>query len=191
MMETPLQSIQHETAVTDEDAASIAESKINPAAFAVLYDRYVQVIYRYLYYRTGTAPEAEDLTSQTFLAALEGLPRYRHEGHFVAWLFRIARGKLIDQTRRNKNQSPLRETLPAETIDLLSQAVKADEITRLTGLIRQLDEPDRELIGLRFTAGLPFARIALITGRNENTVKKSVYRILSRLESRLEETNHG
>jgi RNA polymerase sigma-70 factor, ECF subfamily len=191
MMETPLQSMRQETAVTDEDAASIAESKINPAAFAVLYDRYVQMIYRYMYYRTGSVPEAEDLTSQTFLAALEGLPRYRHEGHFVAWVFRIARGKLIDQTRRRKNQSPLRDTLPSETIDLLSQAVKADEITRLTGLIRQLDEPDRELIGLRFTVGLPFARIALITGRNENTVKKSVYRILSRLESRLEETNHG
>lgn len=190
MMETHLQSVRQESTPFDDDAVSIAESKSNPAAFAVLYDRYVQVIYRYLYYRTGSTPEAEDLTSQTFLAALEGLPRYRHEGHFVAWLFRIARGKLIDQTRRNKNQAPLFDTLSAETVDLLSQAVQADEIALLTGLIHQLDEADRELIGLRFTAGLAFGQIAQITGSNENTVKKSVYRILSRLQSRLEETNH-
>lgn len=51
--------------IQDEDAASIAESKNNPAAFSALYDRYIQPVYRYFYYRTGNAPEAEDLTSQT------------------------------------------------------------------------------------------------------------------------------
>ena len=65
-----------------QDAGFVAELKLNPAAFAVLYDRYVQAIYRYLYYRIGSNPEAEDLTSQTFLAALEGLQNYQHQEHF-------------------------------------------------------------------------------------------------------------
>src|SRR5664279_2208158 len=80
-MATPItQSITRWRQKLDEDAQPIAESKNNPAAFSVLYDRYVQSIYRYLYFRIGSVPEAEDLTSQTFLAALEALPRYQHQG---------------------------------------------------------------------------------------------------------------
>lgn len=191
MMNTTIPSIRQETAVIDEDAGSIAELKLNPAAFAVLYDRYVQAIYRYLYYRTCSNPEAEDLTSQTFLAALEGLQQYQHQGHFAAWLFRIARSKLIDQSRRWQKQTPLRDTHPAEGIDLLAQVVQSDEIVHLAEAVRRLDETEQELIGLRFTVGLPFAQIASIVGSNENTVKKSLYRVLARLESQMEEIHHG
>ena len=65
-MTTPLQSITRWRRIPDEDAVPVADSKNNSAAFSVLYDRYVQPIYRYLYYRVGSSAEAEDLTSQTF-----------------------------------------------------------------------------------------------------------------------------
>jgi RNA polymerase sigma-70 factor, ECF subfamily len=175
----------------DEDAGPVADSKRDPAAFAVLYDRYVQPIYRYLYYRVGSAPEAEDLTSQTFLAALEALPRYQHQGSFAAWLFRIARGKIIDHARRQQKQQPLPESYPVEAVDLLAQLAHTDEITRLMALIRLLGEDEQELIRLRYTAGLPFAQIAAFLDSNENTVKKSLYRVLARLQSQLEEQNHA
>jgi RNA polymerase sigma-70 factor (ECF subfamily) len=191
-MTTPLQqSITRWRQNQDEDAAPIAEAKNNPAAFSVLYDRYVQPIYRYLYYRIDSAPEAEDLTSQTFLSALEALPRYQHQGNFAAWLFRIARGKVIDYIRRQKKQLPLRENLPAETTDLLARVVHSDEIACLSTLIHKLDEDEQELIRLRYTAGLPFAQIAVVLDSNENTVKKSLYRVLARLESQLEDLHHG
>jgi RNA polymerase sigma-70 factor (ECF subfamily) len=190
-MTTPLlQSITRWRQTQDEDAAPIAESKIDPAAFAVLYDRYVQPIYRYLYYRIDSAPEAEDLTSQTFLSALEALPRYQHQGNFAAWLFRIARGKVIDYLRRQKKQLPLKDSFPAETTDLLASVVHSDEIARLAALIHQLADNDQELIRLRYTAGLPFAQIAVILDSNENTVKKSLYRVLARLENQLEDLHH-
>src|SRR5512133_1732001 len=184
------QSITRWQQPLDEDAAAIAEAKNNPAAFSMLYDRYVQSIYRYLYYRIGSASEAEDLTSQTFLSALEALPRYQHQGNFAAWLFRIARGKVIDYVRRQHRQLPLKETYPAGTADLLAQVVRSDEIERLSVLIRALDEDDQELIRLRYTAGLPFAQIAAVLNSNENTVKKCLYRVMARLQSQLEETHH-
>ncbi len=191
-MTTPLQqSITRWRHTQDEDAAPIAESKNNPAAFSVLYDRYVQPVYRYLYYRIDSVPEAEDLTSQTFLSALEALPRYQHQGNFAAWLFRIARGKVIDYVRRQKKQLPLRDNLPAEATDLLARLVHSDEIACLSALIHKLDEDEQELIRLRYTAGLPFAQIAVILDSNENTVKKSLYRVLARLESQLEDLHHG
>jgi len=182
-----LKSITQWSQPLDEDAISIAASKKNPAAFSLLYDRYVQPVYRYFYYRTGSAPEAEDLTSQTFLAALEALPRYQHQGFFAAWLFRIARGKVIDAVRRQQKQLPLKENHPAEAPDLLAQVAHADEIARLSVLIRSLADHEQELIRLRYTAGLPFAQIAVILDSNENTVKKSLYRVMARLQSQLEE----
>jgi RNA polymerase sigma-70 factor (ECF subfamily) len=176
--------------MNDEDTVSIAESKNNPAAFSVLYDRYVQPVYRYLYYRTGSAAEAEDLTSQTFLSALEALQRYQHQGHFAAWLFRIARGKVIDHVRRQQKQLPLKDTYPVESTDLLSQVAHSDEIARLSFLIHSLDEDEQDLVRLRYTAGLPFAQIAAILDSNENTVKKSLYRLMARLQSQMEDLHH-
>ena len=177
-------------AVADAMADAIATSQDNPGDFSALYDRYIQPVYRYHYYRTGSAAEAEDLTSQTFLSALEALPRYRHQGSFAAWLFRIARGKVIDYFRRQQKQVPLADNHPAEASDLLAQVAQSDEIAELTALIHQLDDEAQELIRLRYTAGLPFAQIAAILGSNENTVKKSLYRVMARLQSQLEERHH-
>ena len=191
MTTPPLQSITRWRQPLDEDALPIAESKNNTAAFSVLYDRYVQSIYRYLYYRVGSAPEAEDLTSQTFLSALEALPRYHHQGNFAAWLFRIARGKVIDYVRRQQKQLPLKETYLAEATDLLAQVADSAEIAQIWSLIHRLEEDEQELIRLRYTAGLPFAQIAVILGSNENKVKKSLYRLVARLQSQLEDLQHG
>jgi len=191
-MTTPIQqSIANWRQAQDEDAAPIAESKNNAAAFSVLYDRYVQSIYRYLYYRVGSAPEAEDLTSQTFLSALEALPRYQHQGNFAAWLFRIARGKMIDYVRRQQKQLPLKDAYLSEANDLLAEIADADEIAQLWVLIHKLDDDEQELIRLRYTAGLPFAQVAAVLGSNENTVKKSLYRVVARLQSQLEDLQHG
>ena len=187
MTTTFLQSMTRWRRPLDEDALPIEESKNNAAAFSVLYDRYVPSIYRYLYYRVGNVAEAEDLTSQTFLSALEALPRYQHRGNFAAWLFRIARGKMIDTIRRQQKQLPMKEAYCAETTDLLEQVADIDEIARLWALIHKLEEDEQELIRLRYTAGLPFAQIAAILGTNENTVKKSLYRLVARLQSQLED----
>jgi RNA polymerase sigma-70 factor, ECF subfamily len=189
-MTTKLESSTKWRHYLDKDAFSISESKKNPDAFSTLYDRYVQQIFRYLYHRTGSASEAEDLTSQTFLSALEAIPRYRHQGYFAAWLFRIARGKVIDHVRRRQRQFPLDDTYSAETPDFLANVVHSDEINTLKALIQELDEDEQELIRLRYTVGLPFAQIAVILDSNENTVKKSLYRIIARLQGELEGNHH-
>jgi hypothetical protein len=77
----------------------VEAAKEDPVAFGRLYNLYVQPIYRYLYSQVGTVHDAEDLTSQTFMTAYESLTRYRERGFFSAWLFRIARSRLIDHFR--------------------------------------------------------------------------------------------
>src|SRR5512143_2325725 len=127
-------------AQVEDVAMLVKDAKDDPGAFARLYDIYVQPVYRYLYSRVGTMHDAEDLTSQTFLAALEHLPRYRERGHFAAWLFRIARSKVLDHFRRNRFELSLED---AETAvsggDALVQVIQGEEINRLRSLIRNLN----------------------------------------------------
>jgi RNA polymerase sigma-70 factor (ECF subfamily) len=75
-----------------------------------LYSLYAQPVYRYIYSRIRSVPEAEDVTAQTFLAALEHFPMYRHDGCFASWLFSIARSKTMDYFRRQRDETSFCET---------------------------------------------------------------------------------
>ncbi len=171
----------------DEDAVLVARAQAEPAAFGRLYDRYVKRVYRYLCSRTGDSAAAEDIAAQTFLAALEALPRYRHRGRFAAWIFAIARNQARDHFRRGRRQVPLDEAgeVP-DDVDLLQRAVQTERSAALVRRIAALPEEDQELIRLRYVAELSFAEIASLLGRREDAVKKALYRLLARLQDRLE-----
>jgi RNA polymerase sigma factor (sigma-70 family) len=165
----------------------IDAARTDPAVFGQLYKLYVQPIFKYLYSRVGSLTDAEDATAQTFLAALEGLGRYRDDGHFAAWLFGIARRKAMDYFRSQKRMTPLgpAEQIPAD-VDLLGQAILSEQNQALLKLCRSLPEEERELIRLRYIADLSFAEIGRLVHRSEDAAKKSLYRLLARLQRQLE-----
>ncbi|NMC81133.1 MAG: sigma-70 family RNA polymerase sigma factor [Chloroflexi bacterium] len=171
----------------DFDDAMLAESaRSDPAAFSALYRRYLTPVYRYLYRRVGNVAEAEDITAQVFIEALEGLManRYREGGHFSAWLFAIARHRLADFYRQH-SPIPL-EDPPLPEPGLLAAIEKGDDLRRLAGLLAQLDEERQELLRLRFSAGLSFSEIALLEGRSEAAVKMAFYRTIEFLRAHWE-----
>jgi RNA polymerase sigma-70 factor, ECF subfamily len=172
---------------TEEDLVRAAQQ--DPLAFEALYLHFVKQVYRYLYSRMGSQPDAEDATAQTFLSALEGFDRYRHDGHFAAWLFAIARRKAADYFRLAGRSTFLPDDLPAPEPDLLQQADQNERLRNLMRVIRNLTEEEQELIRLRYAARLGFAEIARLMERNEDALKKSLYRLLDRLQSQLEESN--
>jgi len=168
----------------DDDALAERACQ-NPYAFAQLYDRYLKQVYRYFPLRLGQRQDAEDLTSQVFLAALPGCWR---DGHFRAWLFGVARRKLADALRRRRPQVALEEMgeLPDAVETPLAQMVRTEDLSRLAQAFTSLEESDRELLSLRFSARLSFAGMARLLKRKESAVKMSVYRLLERLERQLE-----
>ena len=171
----------------EDTSALVAAAREEPAAFGRLYDRYVQPIYRYIYSRVGSAHEAEDITSQTFMKAYESLNSYRERGLFSAWLFRIAQSKLNDHFRRSRREVGLEEAGEIlEREDALGVLIRAEELSRMRSIIGHLDEEQQELIRLRYVADLSFAEIADVLGRREDAVKKSTYRLLARLKSQME-----
>lgn len=171
----------------DEDALVLAAQR-SPRAFDPLYSRYVDRVYRYLYSRLGSRQDAQDLTSQVFLAALEGLPRYRPQGHFAAWLFSIARHKAADHFRRRGSEIPLDPALEmaAADDDPATGALRAEARQALRAQIGRLTADEQELLRLRFVSELSFAEMARLLGGKEEAVKKRVYRLLARLEDQLE-----
>lgn len=171
----------------NEELTLIKTARQDAQAFGELYLRYVRPVYRYLYSRLGNVPEAEDATAQTFLVAFESFHRLRQEEHFAAWLFTIARHKAIDAFRRRRPTQSLDDVheLPGED-DPLSAVTQSEQISALSGLIRNLPEKETELLRLRFVAELSYPEIARLLHKKEETVKKSIYRLLGRLQSQLE-----
>lgn len=172
---------------TEDVAMLVAEARIDPAAFGSLYNHFVQPIYRYLLSRVHSTHEAEDLTSQTFMAAYENLHKYRERGYFSAWLFSIARSKLMDHYRGSKAELALDEIENrAEIDDALGRIVRSDEAKQLARLIRRCTAEEQDMIHLRYVADLQFAEIAEVLGKSEGAVKKSLYRLLANLKSQME-----
>lgn len=174
----------------EDEAAAVREAQSSLAGFKQLYLRWLSPVYRYFYFRTGNVKDAEDLTSQVFLKVYEELPRYHNRGRFPAWLFTIARHKAIDFSRSRIQEEPLEIANPVDgSLDLLAQAIHSDEIQRLNRLIHSLPDDEQELIRLRFVGGLSYREIGETLHRKEDAVRKSISRLLSRLQTTLSDGN--
>jgi len=173
-----------------EDSELAAAARADASAFAELYHRYVERVYRFLYHRLPSDEDAEDLTAQVFLEALELLDRYREQGSFAAWLFTIARRKAIAHYRKQRPMAPLAEArlskLDHPQDDPLEEIAAADSQARLAQLLRQLREDEREVLALRFGATLTYREIGSILGKSEGAVKMTIHRLLDRLRARWE-----
>jgi RNA polymerase sigma-70 factor, ECF subfamily len=172
----------------DDEAELVRAAQASPARFKPLYERWVTPVYKYLLARTRDPLEAEDLTSQVFLTACEQLPRYDHRGRFAAWLFTIARNESRDYYRA-ASRRVRSDDVEARGVDpdLLGHVIRADETQRLERAIGALPEEERELIRLRFTAGLTHAEIGGLLGKREDAVRKQLARLLARLEAQMED----
>jgi RNA polymerase sigma-70 factor (ECF subfamily) len=179
-----------DVALNKEDEAALVEAaRHNPAAFSKLYHRYVTPVYRYLYKWVENPAEAEDLTSQVFTEVLEGLAHYQERGNFIAWLFTIARRKAIAAMRHQRPTIQLDEVdeIPGPAEDPLERVIQNEQDEKMVTLIAGLSDDQRELLRLRFTAGLGYAEIGAILGRSPAATKMAVYRLLHKMNEKWDE----
>jgi RNA polymerase sigma-70 factor (ECF subfamily) len=190
MAESSIVLTSEKTNHDSDELKIIRAARQDPKAFGELYRLYVDQVFRYLCSRIGNVHEAEDATAQTFLAAFESFDRFRQDGHFASWLFTIARNKAMDHFRRRENTSSIDDVddIPVEN-DPLYGVIQSEQTLALSRLIQALPKEDRELLRLRFLANMSFPEIAHFFHRNEDAVKKSIYRLLARLHSQLEVSN--
>lgn len=159
----------------------------DPEAFKRLYNSYFSRIFGYIFLRTRSPEDAEELAEEVLMKAYDDLPRFRWtDAPFSAWLFRIARNRIVDHYRRNGRNSKItriplgyaaKDSGPAqvaETNQLL------DEIWSFARV--HLTEAEREVFELRFAAGLSVAETALVLGKSENNVKVTQHTAIAKLK---------
>ena len=157
-------------------------------AFGELYDRYLDLVYRYVYYRVGSAQLAEDLTSETFLRALRRITSFTWQGRDVgAWLMTIARNLIADhykssRTRLELSTDDVTESGARLTTDGPEDAVlEAMQNRVLLAVVKQLGAEQQECIVLRFLQGLSVAETAQAMGKNDGAIKALQYRAIRSL----------
>jgi RNA polymerase sigma-70 factor (ECF subfamily) len=156
------------------------------ASIGQLYEEYHAHVYRYLYYLVGDVHTAEDLTSDVFLRMIRSLPNYRYQGiSFQAWLFQIAHNLAVDYFRKagNRPQVELEENLHSSDTDLDKTVEQNLTSEYLRKALENLNHAQREVIVLRFVAGMPIAQVAQTLRKSEDTVKGLQRRGLAALRS--------
>ena len=162
----------------EEDLVRRAQRR-EPEAFGQLYEEHFDRIYRYVLIRVRNQADAEDITQQVFLKALESIGSYRWRGMpFASWLFRIAHNLVVDHWKRMSRQKV--EAVAADLIDELAVGSSGDpaaltelnfDLTQLAVACQQLTDGQREIISLRFAGGLSVAESAKVMGKSEGAVK--------------------
>jgi len=156
------------------------------SAFGELYQRTLDAIYRYVYYRVGDVHDAEDLIEQTYLKAWQALPGYKAVGHpFVCWLYRIAQNLIMDYHRRKKTDVAVANDLKIDyerlQSNLLKEVIEAEEAGMLAQAIGQLTEEQQQIILLRFVERLSYTEISRILDKSEGACRMLQNRALMAL----------
>jgi RNA polymerase sigma-70 factor (ECF subfamily) len=162
----------------------------DPQAFSTLYERYVNRIYNYIFYRTGNPHEAEDLTSRVFHRALHHITNYDNRGvPFSAWLYRIAHNLVANWHRDNsrRREVPLEDYTqhPHRAEAPESSLVDSQEMEDLLKVIRRLPPDRQQLLILKFVEGMSNAEVATIMMRSEGAIKSLYHRTLMALRDDL------
>jgi RNA polymerase sigma-70 factor (ECF subfamily) len=180
---------------TVSDAELVAQAKEDASAFGALYERYVNQIYNYVYYRVGNHHDAEDLTSRTFFRALKHIGNYEDRGAPVsAWFYRIAHN-LVANWHRDQGRHPV-VSLEAVSVDDTPEspetmvAVNAER-ERLLQVVRRLPEDRQKLLVLKFTGRMSNAEIGTIMERTEGAIKSLYHRTLIALRQELNPAEEG
>lgn len=179
-----LSRVEQIAGVCDEAELARAASS-DPAAFAMIYERHSDDVFRYLRSRCLGPDDALELTAVTFERAFVAIERYRPVGAGLrAWLIRIARNAAIDQERRDRRTRPIDDADHEQASASPSPedvAVLADERRAVHLLVQALPDPQRDAIAMRFGAGMTAREIGQVLGKSDDATQKLITRALARL----------
>ncbi len=174
-----------------DEVALVEEAKTDPDAFGLLYERYVEKIYSYIFYRTGNHHDAEDLTAKVFHQALNHIPRYVQRGApFSSWLYRIAHN-LVANWHRDHSR---RQVVSLDRLAMVGsqgddgpfqQVAQGERRDELLAAIHRLPPDRQQLLILKFVERMPNAQIGQTMGRSEGAIKSLYHRTLVALRQEL------
>ncbi len=158
-------------------------------ALEELYLIHFDRIYSYLHMTVGNRPDAEDLTTQTFLRMLESIGKYRFQSApFSAWLFRIAHNLSMDHFRANRRWQPeeeVPEPIGSEERSAEDEAFQAIGRRSMLELIEGLSQEQQQVLTLKFVFNFSNAEAATILDKTEGAIKSLQHRALASLQKQI------
>lgn len=167
---------------TDEEL--VAKACKDNKALSELYERYVEKIYRFAYFKTSDVQVAQDLTSGTFLSTITALNTFRQESSFKNYIFAICKFKLANYYREKYKTESIGELeIEDETtnLDNIDEKIKQEK-EKFKNLIHSLQKEDQDLLTLRFEQGLKITEIAEQLNLTESNVKVKISRAINKLK---------
>ena len=170
---------------TQSDAFSLSTKPVEMVDFEAAYQTELPRIYNFFRYRVGDDQVAEDLTAETFEKAWRKREQYRADlASFSTWLFALARRVAADYYRKRRPTSSLEETTVASDVSPIEDlAQERAEFAQLAQLLARLADRERELVALKYGAGLTNRDIARLTGLSETNVSTILFRVTQQLRA--------
>jgi len=161
--------------------------KGNLKAFSEIYSHYIKRIYDFVYFKTCHRETAEDLTSQTFMKALEGIVNFDPaKGSVSSWLYRIARNSVIDHYRKKKQMVNIEDIWDlASREDLETDLINREGMERIAESLNSLSPDKRAIVIMRVWQGLSYKEISEIMKRTEAQCKMTFYRAIDKIKKQV------
>ena len=155
-------------------------------AFGQLYDRYADIVFRFVYFRVNDRTLAEDFTSETFLRALRRISTISYQGRDIgAWFITIARNIILDHMKSARHRL---EVTTADTIEGNDREQSTEDAVlgalqseHLMAAVRKLGDEQRECVMLRFIQGFSVSETAAVMGKNDGAIKALQHRAVRKL----------
>ena len=154
--------------------------------FEEIYEAYFREVYLYAFALTKDREQAQEITSETFARALEGIDRFRGDCDVRYWLCRIAKNCYTSPLRTDGRLTELPEKLPQEG-SVEQNAIDAALSEQAQAALHALEEPYKEVFMLRVYGELSFRRIGALFGKTENWACVVFHRARNKLKERMEE----
>ncbi len=174
----------------EQEKKLVEEAKQDPEKFGLLYERYFDQIYRYVYRRVSDKEMVNDLVSQTFLDAFSHLQSYEWRGFsFSAWLYKIAHNNVLKwyRTHNRLQTTDLEEgkNMIDHSVNQMEDVIRQENQSEVQQVLSQLDPEEREIIRLKFFEEASNIEIAEIMGLSANHIGVKVYRVLKKVKQLL------
>lgn len=161
-------------------------------AAGALFDHYHPRVFAYALGKLRNRSDAEDVASEAFARVLRDIDKFRWKGSgFEAWLFRIAANLVVDHVRKSRRETPsevaMDAAVSAPELDPLASVLAGEQAERLGGMLDSLADEQREVVLLRFAAGLDTSEVSSVMGRKPNAVRQLQFRALTNLREMMRE----
>jgi RNA polymerase sigma-70 factor, ECF subfamily len=175
-------------AMDQNDASLLKRAKEGSSeAFGSLYDAYSPKIYNYIFYRIRDKEVAEDLTSQSFLKALQNFHTYNEKkGTFSAWIYRIARNTLFDHFRTHRETTDIEEVFGLSAPGSIEKDAETNhDMEKVRELMKELTSEQRDIVIMRIWDGMSYKEIAEVVGKSEANCQMIFSRTVAKLREKM------